>query len=350
MNYLLSAAQSAPSADNCQPWKIDWDGTRLTIGFDIARNSSDAFSFEEPATLLTMGALVENVVQAADALGGTVSPSWLCTSDPSRYSVLECSLPTSMPNENPRASLFDRHTNRYPYRADAISDIMLDACLPAGTTGTRLLRYKDPTALEAIARLIKISSEVRYQTQDLHEWLARSLRFGQQAASGDGLDVATLGLPPGGRFFLRFVKDWKRMRFMNALGMHRMLATLDMKSMAAGPLLIAIASRPDRKHTLEAGRLMQRAWIALNRAGLAVQPSYTISDQLNRLAAGRVPSDLAPRIEEVFRASPSVFGLAPYEKLQMLLRVGYPTRDPVRSRRLPLQRVFVDLDVEAGDR
>lgn len=144
-----------------------------------------------------------------------------------------------------------------------------------------------------MASLVKDASQIRFQTQEIHEWLGRSLRFGKQAMqTRDGLDVATLDLPPGGSLFMRFISDWRRMKAMNFLGTHKFMSWVDSMPVKSAPAIIAIIGQAGFRETLSAGQLMQSIWIDLNEQGIAVHPYYVVPDQMNRLKDGVVPKDL----------------------------------------------------------
>jgi len=111
----------------------------------------------------------------------------------------------------------------------------------------------------------------------------------------------------------------------------------------SAPAVAAIIGPRGYRATLDAGRLMERVWIEINGAGLAVHPFYGLSDQLHRLHSGQVPPEHVDRIRALERELPEVFGLAAGETIHMLLRFGFPRRDAPRSGRLPLAAVFRDL-------
>ena len=233
------------------------------------------------------------------------------------------------------ADIMNRHTNRLSYRAKPLGGNELDGLIGL-SRGTARLAWLDPAENKAMGQLVRQASEVRFRTQEVHEWLVRSLRFDEQEAnSGDGLDVATLGLPPGGRQLLKFIAPWPRMAFLNRLGMFRMMALIEARPISIAPQLVAIVSPRGRDDVLDAGSLLEQLWIELNKRGLAVHPYYVISDQLNRLASGRVPEGLSVEVLRLGSACAALLRLAEGEQLQMLLRVGHPRCAPVKSRRLP---------------
>ena len=155
--------------------------------------------------------------------------------------------------------------------------------------------------------------------------------------------MRTLDLPPGGKHFLRFISDWNRMKALNKLGIYHLLAKIDSRPLGRAPAIVSFIAPADSNSALDTGRLLTRAWIYLNSLGIAVHPYYVVSDQLDRLSKNLVPYRLQGQVEAIRRDCKKLFELNPGETLHMLLRIGYPTRKPPRSLRLPLERAFTDL-------
>ena len=134
-------------------------------------------------------------------------------------------------------------------------------------------------------------------------------------ARGDGLDVETLDLPPGGGLLLRLISDWSRMKRLNRLGMYRMLAAVDSRPVAGAPALLAITGAADAHTCLAAGRVLAQAWYRLEAAGVAVQPYYVISDMLERLHRDGIPAPLLDEARTLAADTTRVFGLADGERM-----------------------------------
>jgi hypothetical protein len=200
---------------------------------------------------------------------------------------------------------------------------------------------QSPERRRAVASLIERASHIRFCTREVHEWLGKSLRFNAAAvARGDGLDVATLALPPGGKAFLKLIADWRRLSMLNRVGAYRLLAAIDAAPVRRGPGLMAIIADDSAHGGIEAGRLMARLWTALNRQGVSVHPYYVVADQLARLRTGGVPAERVELAREVAAETCDVFGIRAKESLYMILRVGYSKRPAARSLRLPLATVY----------
>lgn len=333
----MLAARAAPSADNSQPWSFRVSPGRLVCQY-CARGASDPFGPLGHASLLAAGAIHENLAKLG--LSGAVAEAPVRRLSDDDWELVvehdegaEHALP-----EVAVSGIYERHTNRYPFKKRAVDG--LAQLLPEA--GVRLEILDSEAALVAMASSVDICSRARFNDPDLHRWLFSSLRWSEaEAASGAGLDIATLHLPPGGRWFMRFISPWERMRLFNRCGLYRILAAADSGLLRRGPAIIAVVGGQSTEEIWDAGRVMQRTWIALNRAGIAVHPYYVVTDLGNRFADGRLLSQWRKPVGQALGCAAELLKLSQGERIHMLFRVGYATAEPVRSRRLPLE-FFLD--------
>jgi hypothetical protein len=340
IEQLVACAALAPSADNCQPWTLRWTGDALELHHVLRHPDSNVFDADSHATLLSIGGLAENL-DAALAHNG-VQGEWRWSA-PGVQPYARLGLPSALPARLEAApAIAGRHTNRLPFSKQALPAELV-AQTAGATQGTqRVLVVQDKAARQALVKLVRLSSEARFCNPDLHRWLFGSLReTPEQVASGDGLDVATLGLPPGGKGLLGFMSSWSRMARLNRFGFYKLLAMTEVGLISAAPALVCIVGSAAGRDSIDAGRLLTRTWTALNGQGVAVQPYYVVTDQVNRLHAGSLAPGFEARVRAVERELHTLLGLAPGETLHMILRTGYPKAQPVRSRRLALPQVFV---------
>jgi hypothetical protein len=234
-------------------------------------------------------------------------------------------------------ALFARHTNRHPYKPTPIPSKITSAVSDMRANEARIALIDSASELARLGRATQIASEARFRTPEIHAWLGASLRMTpDSAAVGDGLDLRTLHLPPGGRHLLAYIADWRRLERLNRIGAYRLLGAIESQPIRRGPLSIAIVGGDP----LSAGRLMERAWIYLNAQGLAVQPYFVVPDQMQRLSSGDIASPLLPSIGAMAADMKSLLALGSNETLHMVLRIGWPTRVAHRSARLPLERLL----------
>lgn len=341
--FLVAAGSSAPSADNMQPWRFRLDADDLVLMYDTSRIGKVIFPVNHQATLITMGAVIENIHQACRHLGLNLAFE-TGIPDSAPFEFLRVRLPLRSGNifsEN--LPWLHRHTNRLPFSKAPLPSSLKDFLSVQAEGQVKTQVISTSTAINNVARLVRLASQVRFQTREIHDWFSRSLRFSQeQVQSGNGLDVATFDLPPGGRALLKAITaDWRYMSFFNQCGGYKFLAAVEAASIAKAGAIIAIVGPGDSADALNAGRLMERIWVVLNVAGYGVQPYYVVSDQLTRLAQGSVPPKLQQKIRELEKEAASSFHFKGNDCLHMLLRVGLPIRSPKRSLRLPQQEIVL---------
>ncbi len=349
---VAELAHHAPSADNTQPWRMEWDGRHLAIFYDTPRVAGTTFPPNSPGSLLSIGALIENIMTVAAnwELHPEIAMAEIPGDNPAApYARIALTPPPDCNRPRELHPLVVRHTNRGRYTRQSVPGVICSELAQGREDRARTWVNQEEETRARVAGLVKNASLIRFQTREVHEWLGRSLRFTPaSAAAGDGLDVATLGLPPGGGSMLRLISDWNRMRLLNKLGMHRLLAAIDSAPVGAGPGVLAIIAPPGPHDAIAAGRLLARQWLLLNRNGLAVHPYYVVADQLARLVAGNIPVSLEPIAHAVAAETRDLFGLSGDETLHMLLRVGFPKGSPKQSQRLPLDRVYHDISPAGG--
>lgn len=342
LREFASIAGRAPSADNSQPWVLHWNGRELEVRFAQRDKSQSVFEAGSHATLLSVGAVLENLQATLTANGTRVDLQW-----PANPALGEPYVSVSIAHASekfvaPECPL-QRHTNRGPFRRTLLPDAIVREFgqLQEGANRVAVLTGAQKSKL---ARLVRLCSEARFCNQRLHEWLIGSLRFtSDEVAQGDGLDVEALCLPPGGKQFLRFTSDWRRLAALNRLGAYKLLALSEVALLSAAPALLCVIGRADTRNAIDAGRFMSHTWADLNMKGISVHPYYVVADQINRLHDGTIARGFEAQLKTVEAELRQLLALAPNETLHMILRIGYPkVITPVRSRRLPLDAILVD--------
>lgn len=336
LKFLVGAGNCAPSADNMQPWHLMTKGDQLVLRYDARRFADAVFPYDHQATLLTIGAVIENLSLACRSIGldAQLVP---IVPKAAPYEYLRIRIPHEIVQRLPASMPWqDRHTNRLPFRRETVTAAVtaLPEFQAQDHANVRLLDSR--AAIGRISTLVRRASTVRFRTREIHDWFSASLRFSpEHVARGDGLDVGTFDLPPCGKAMLKTItSSWGAMSLFNRIGGFQVMAGVEAGSLKNSGAILAIIGPLTATGALDAGRMMQSLWIAMNQAGIAVQPYYVVSDQLTRLAAGKVPAAMRDDIGQVQTEVKSVLGLAEGDGLHMLLRIGWPKRTAVRALRL----------------
>ena len=132
------------------------------------------------------------------------------------------------------------------------------------------------------------------------------------------------------------------MASLNRLGLYKLMALIEASLPPKAPALLCIIGQGDPRNIICGGRLMERVWMELNLHGIGVHPYYVVTDQINRFSTGKVAAGFEAKMSKVEEETRTLLALQPGEMLHMILRLGYPKLNPVRSERLPLEAIFQD--------
>jgi hypothetical protein len=302
------------------------------------------FDVNQVATQMSCGALIENVVTLANALGLATHISYFNepadtlkgTSDlqvTSKFAQLTFT-PTGNQTDADGASqtLFNRRSNRNLFQFNKkIPDALIAelAGLVQSDEHHRFHTYHTPKDRKAIMQAMIATDTIRFTNEHVHNDFHKALRFGSSAEqTRDGLAAATLGIESFMFPILKLLKPWTVTQLLNRIGLYHIMtfrATwLPMKSASH---IVAIVHQGPANY-VESGRIMQRFWLRANKAGLSLQLSSSLPLFLARyhLAQGegftQTQLKSLPALEDDFANITSGFNKET-DQLIMLFRLGY---------------------------
>ncbi|MFV0422342.1 ThiF family adenylyltransferase [Oleidesulfovibrio sp.] len=419
--FIIRAGMQAPSGDNVQPWKFRIGENSIEVFADREADNS-FFNVAQVATLMSCGAVVENMEYAAGAIGLhcniTLEPE-----DKEPDCVAEIKLePRGVPMfEIAESSLWRRCTNRQPLSVEPVPDEVwsrLESMVSLPTmfawasqdyyfvdeeklpedspdnknasarTGDATAGNSDVvlTVAEVVAIKKKIEKEkrlakrrkrrmildnvlkgeplsgledypvlaeavfkadrVRVERKDLHEYLMKYIRFEpQQGPYGDGLPLKNLQVGVAGELFMRFIKPWSRMeKLLKYKKLAAIIPTFGRLSvMHSGGIGLLSIPDTEEKTFVEAGRVFNRLWCALEYMGYSVQPlaALTLLHLRIRLEG---PDAFDPEhvqlLEEADAAIRKVFKLPDAAIPLMMFRTGKMKRVTHRTFRKSLHELL----------
>jgi molybdopterin/thiamine biosynthesis adenylyltransferase/nitroreductase len=335
IRFVVAHAALAPSAGNTQPWRFRWTGDRLVASIDD-RHAWALLDFERAATHLAFGAAIENLAIAARALGLRAD----VTAFPLPDAVCEVRFARAgAPRDDGIAHIATRVTNREigaPRMLDPVASRAFVAA--AESAGARVQLVDDRTALDRLGALVGAGDRLQMLGPVMHRELVGELRFdpSQVAATRDGLDVATLALPPPDEAGLRVIARPEVAARLRALGGGAAFERRAHDAFAgASAAALITCSGTDPSAYFAGGRAVQRAWLAATAHGIAIQPHSGLPYLFARLERGDGHGlDPTERVtlwalRERWRA---VFDSAPDRAELMLLRLSVD--GPPRARSL----------------
>ena len=343
---LLEFATSAPSGDNAQPWRFTFDPEErsLAIGIEESRVDSPKAMWRFIARL-SVGAALENLIRAAPCLGLDATLVEPRPGEAARV-ALQRSPGSAVPPDE-LALLERRTTNRKAYDGSAV---------PSGTAarlrdstpsrcGVSTHWILDRARIEAMAELMFRMDATMYGVRAIWKSIEGRIRFDRpwDDEVGLGLSQGSLEQPRLKLWTIRNLgglpHSWLRGIGLVSAFSRRTRALV--RSASGVCYLVSEDSRAEAD--VRAGRLLQRAWLALAGEGYATHPMNTIALMEHVLAHGE------PEIRSCVEATPMPRWIREFKALVpgagerrsvFLMRFGRAPTPTIRNGRLPVPSVL----------
>lgn len=340
---LVEAASRAPSPDNMQAWEFRRAGDSIEVFLERRRalptDVGDMFSW------LGIGAAIENLILAAGGQQLAATVTYAPEGGPAEPAAVVRFAPGGV--RDPFVDSIDaRVTNRRPYRTTLLGEAPI-ARLTEAMRGCEAGLYWLTTRPEfkRLSSLEAHSLYIRVEHRPLHDELYDSLRFTRAEVQQTryGLAVDTLEVPAPAVLVLKSLRRWSAARAASHVGLSRAIAA----SLAAllrkvGAICLVTARRRSPAGYMEAGRAMQRIWLAATAQGLAVHPFGALPQYLTKVQVE--PDTFLPKHAAVLRRNlerfRALFPGARDEHPGIVLRIGQPVGPPsARNVRLPAEQL-----------
>jgi len=343
LRAILDAGALAPSGDNLQPWLVERNGDNgLEIVVDRSRDHS-LYNYGFRASLIALGALVENMSIAARHAGYEAAVTIV---PPAEGGLPSCRLAFARAAgaADPLvAAIPARCTNRRPYQSTPLKEGAVEALTREGRRNPqarfRLIANRDE--MKTVARAASLNDRLLFEMRRLHDDLYSTVRWteAEAEATRDGLFVKTLELGPMGPGF-RAMRSWPVTSLLNLVGSSRFAPRHSyqafLRSSAFGFLQMQGTS-PEAY--VEGGRVLERLWLTATAEGLSLQPmagTLYLLQYLGTEAGKRWKGAHQNLLQEGRRALDPILGLDSGKAAILLFRVGYGPAPSARSLRRPL--------------
>ncbi len=351
LREVLQAGILAPSADNHHRVRFarGEGGTLEIIATGIA--GWDEQPHRQLLDLLASGAIVENIALRSLEFGRALQVQWF--PDPRRRELTARLhwVAAREPRDALAQAIASRQTHRGFYRRVPLPPSGLERMRAASASipGAALVWLDTAASRTAALRAIRLAEGERFKRRELHAELFGAIRFdvGWTDSAEDGLPPATLAVEPPLRAAFTQLRRWPLMRALNWVGASQALALRSayLPAMLAPHLgVITSLSHPTdrpqreeggddfRRHDVQAGRAMQRAWLAACAEGFAFQPFAAPTALVRqRSGAGWVDAEGQIRLAKI------VGGTVPAQtRAAIFFRVGSARPMPCATERPPL--------------
>jgi hypothetical protein len=340
------AASRAPSPDNNQPWAFRAADDRIETFH--CRERAVPSDVEDLFAGIAMGAAIENIALEASqhALRCDVDyPAHPFTRDGALEPIATLRLAPPGGPDQLAGFIEERTTNRRRYQTTSLAKSEAEALSNAiNDPNCRIDWLTSRTDLRSLAGLVSTADRIRFEYQPFHDELHRMLRFGRSDLPAvDGLEAASLEIPRPAWPLLRWLRPWRRMSLLNRLGASRLFAaTSTLQIRCSGAVGLLRTERKDAIGAIQAGRALQRIWLAATEQRLAFHPLGALPLFLRRLEVCGESAFLPHHARRLVLARDGFLELFPEarEGLPVILfRIGHCGPPSARSGRFPLERI-----------
>lgn len=351
LETILKAAIAAPSTGNDQPWKWYYDDGTLYLLHDEYRSFSFG-DFNKIASYLTFGAVVENVILAANAISLHTSYDLFPLGESSPL-ITRFTFSPQKEDEDPHRLvnyIFKRHTNRNnvaqqtPIPQNVLDELTAITKTVEGADLKWLLQKED---IHAIGKIIGACDRIRLLNTKGHEdFVKREMRWTPADAERtlDGIDVLTLGLSKPQVSALEVIKDPQVIRFLYDIKGGNLLSEATVRSIDnSGAIGLITLPGIGAENYIQGGRAMEKMWLAAEKHEIALHPVISPLYLFPRILQGNgedLTLDNIAELKGLRKKFIDLFGIDESLAEVFLFKISFAPPMNKRALRLPIQKVL----------
>jgi nitroreductase len=344
---VVNAGILAPSGDNCQPWQIYYNKNRLCIKL-IEQKDRSLYNFNNSASLIAIGAMIENMSIVAGSLGFNMSVS-LFPEEEKPSVISELSFITAEKKHDHLLEFIGiRSVNRRKYKPLYLSPEEKGELMKVAEEGNAELSLLENDGKKEVSRILSMNDRVLFENRNLHDFLFEHLRWTREEveASRDGMSIESLELGGFQSKMFRLFSSWNFVRFMNMFGFSRLVPQESYKlCMSSSALCMLLMDGREPEGFINGGRVFQRLWLTAESLGIALHPMTGLSLLIQRMhiaddkGLSNSHLTLLKSLEEGLR---KYFPIDDDKSIIMTFRIGHADPPSDKSLRLPVDQVFVE--------
>jgi len=273
---IARAGILAPSADNNHVFQLDFTETAIRL-WPTKAFAANTDRLRHVLSLMSLGAVVENMRLRAGELGFTASVSWLSTRGTAQIAQLDIQPSLGIKVDALAAAIPTRHTNRRMYHGPALNDAEVQSLNSAVTSveGVQLVWLHGAARRRALRLIWRAESE-RFLRKTLHEDLFSSIRFdlSWNETAEQALPPGALEIEPPMRPLFKALRHWALMRPLTWIGVHRLIGLRAgwLPAWQAPALGMLATTLPVEHGATATGQAFERLWLRATLLDIALQP------------------------------------------------------------------------------
>lgn len=348
---ILEHAVNAPSGNNSQPWKFEIRGNKIYI-LNVSDGDATPYNFDQKGSYIAHGALIENISIIAGKYGYEIETELF--PDKNNLNIIAIiTLEKRVVKEDPLFDhIMDRATNRRMYKKIPLKSEHRDDILKTEEDvvgGGKIILIEDLGEIKKLAESLALHERLIFENKMIHNIVFSSILWSEKEnfEKRKGLYIKTK-FPDMPSFLLPIMKifgKWSVVKIINKIGFPGKIQKQSGESCISSSALCAILvdSEESEKFVL-GGRLLQRIWLKTTRLGLSIQPMTGIPYLARRVLAGNPSGFSLEQIDLIKQANKVINEAFNKDKktIVMIFRVGYDTRPPVKTFKLPPKIIFTE--------
>ena len=224
-DYILGAGTLAPSADNCQPWLFSWKHNSLRIESDPERTQF-FYDVNQESTLITFGALVENMAIAASQMGLAALTDMVRLSEDKQVSIGVEFRGKNVEPDPLGPFIVNRCINRKPYDQRPLEPGLVDdlGAIFVGSPNVGIIWVEKTKEKKILQEIVYLSDRVLFEEKRLHQGLFKFIHMSDEPFPRDGMNLGVLELSWLQKKVFPLFSQWKYQNLMNKMMVSRAMA------------------------------------------------------------------------------------------------------------------------------
>lgn len=344
---ILEAGIRAPSGDNCQPWKLAAGDNQIEIYNDLGADNS-LYNFQQAASHLALGALIENMLIASRALGHAANLR-LFPDGPGKERVAAIKLePAELQIEPLYAQIEKRANNRKPFSDAPLTEgekkVIFEEAKKITLAELRLV--DQPEMKDSLAAAVSKNEKLVLENRQLHHYLFAHVNWTAEEArqKGRGMYLKTLEMPAPAELIFKICSKWTAMKILAKIGLPDLIARQNQqiyRQAGAYGAIIIEDNAPEK--FVQTGRLLERVWLTAGKLGLAFNAMAGVAFLHHRTACGGGQNFNPQERELINNAYADIKSAFNIDSgiISFVFRVGKAEPPGAFSYRLPLEKVMI---------
>ncbi|MBL8030392.1 MAG: hypothetical protein JNN11_04030 [Candidatus Doudnabacteria bacterium] len=346
---IIDAGIHAPSGDNCQPWRFEASTNSISI-FLVEEADNSLYSWGHKASLLAIGACVENMAIAAE------NSSLSCQTEFFEYQSPE--KPVAVLNLSPSdkkgrpalfEAVFERCTNRKKYSNENKADIFIqnlqENLKPNETHHANVKFISDKLSKKTLGKAVAANEKILFENQHMHNFFYSHINWStsEEIKHKKGFYIKTLEIPGPALPGFKLAQNWQIMRVLGALGFANFIAKQNAQIYESSYLHGVITSQGiTGKDYLSAGKLLEEIWLKTTALKLSFQPLTGICflyQRIKNLSDPGLSKKHIRVIEDSYNEIKKTFQLK-NEHALLMFRIGDGGEPSARTLRQPAKIIW----------